>query len=191
MINLPRGCSGVIGRHVFTANPLSSIAEPPAEWDSRHSLPKVDPKSELLPHDPFNGNEPIVSFPDDGWSIDVPAPTPKPSPDIPVWISESKDWIERTFERTDVQIGVGATLAAIFLYCCCAPPSWPRLNGPAWLIGAFGRLMIGIWARMGSSYQAIVRGRNIRRRRRARGAGGRHGEIFRDPLERAIMLSQL
>ena len=191
-VTLPRGCSGVIGKHVFTANPLSSIIEPPADWDDKHSLPKVPPGNELVPHDSFNENGPIVSFPDDDWSIHVPVVPATPSPDLPVWISESKDWIEHTFERQDVQIGVGATLAIIFLYCCCAPASWPRLNGPAWLFGALGRAVAGLWARLGSIYRTMARRQPARRRRRnARGVGGYHGEIFRDPLERAIMLSQL
>jgi hypothetical protein len=63
-VTLPRGCTGIIGNHVFTANPLSPIIEPPASWQSKTALIPIPNTNELVPHETFNGNGPIITFPD-------------------------------------------------------------------------------------------------------------------------------
>ena len=189
-ITLPRGCTGIIGNHVFTANPLSTILEPPASWESKTSLLPIPRDNELVPHESFNGEEPIITFPDEDWAVQPVAPSTTVEPDMPVWVTESRDWVERAVSRQDVQIGLGVTTALLVLYCCCAPASWPRLNGPAWCLRGTGRGIVAAWTWLSGRVQAIrAQRRPTRRTRRVRGP--RSGEVLRDPLERAMMLQIL
>ena len=189
-VTLPRGCTGIIGRHVFTANPLSNIIEPPADWESKNALATIPKSNELVPHEAFNGDEPIITFPDQDWAVQPVEPSTTAGPDMPVWVTESKDWIEEALGRQDVQIGLGASVALVFLYCCCAPASWPRLNGPAWCLGGIGRGIAAVWTWL-SSYVRTIRARRQPTRRGRRVRGPRSGEALRDPLERAMMLQIL
>lgn len=188
-LTLPRGCIGVIGQHVFTANPLSPIVAPPNDWTDWSSTSDHS-ENELLPHEAINGHGPIITFPDPDWPLQPPVEevTTSATPGTPVWLDESKDWILRTVEDRNVQIGLGVGSAILFLYCCCAPASWPRLNGLAWCFNALSKTMSSAATNIATTIRTLFTRRRPQRRRQG---PNRRGEIFRDPLERAIMMSQL
>lgn len=185
-VTLPRGCSGIIGQHRISANPLSDILEPPKEWRTKAS--KSD-ANELLPYDSGNEEGPIISFIDDDWPEQALPVSSTIAPTIPHWIEASKNWAIEVVGKPGVQIGLMVGIAILVLYCCCAPANWPRLNGAAWIIQALGRGMMAMFNHLSSWYRSTCRARQARPHRRIRQQY--RGEVFRDPLERAMMLSRL